>query len=227
MRDWDALVRQHLTGLALESTEKAEVIAELAAHLAETYEGLRARGVPEEIAARQAMLEVPDWKALRLRICAAKKQGDEMPNRIRQVWIPGFLAMTLSSGLLMVLLKNGLQPRIVTWDGLGAILFYVPWLLVLPLLGALSAFISGRAGGSARAMLFCGVFPVLAMAACFFVVFSLSLVIDRNVAFHFKMQGFLNAFVGWVLVPGLALLLGTLPIQILHARVESQRVAGV
>ncbi len=227
MRDWEALVEQHLTGLALEPTERAEVIAELAAHLADTYERLRAQGVPEEIAAQQAMREVPDWKELRLRICAAKEMEDQMPNRVRQVWFPGFLTLTFSSFLLMVLQKNGLQPRIVTWEGVDTILVYVPWLLMLPLLGALGAYISARAGGSTRAILFGGVFPVLAMVACFFVALPFSLVIDRNVAFHFKMQGFLNAFVGWVLVPGLALLLGALPIQILHARLESHRAADV
>jgi len=225
MPDWEAVVEQHLAGLALEPAEIADVIAELAAHLAETYEGLRRQGVPEGIAARQAMLEVPDWKALRLRICAAKKMEDEMPNRIRQMWFPSLLTMTLSSGLLMVLQKNGLHPRIVTWNGLDSIFFYVPWLLTLPLSGALGAYISARAGGSTRAMLFSGVFPVLAMLACFFLVLPFSLVIDRNVAFHFKMQGLLSGLIGWVLVPGVALLLGALPIQILHARqMDSQRV---
>jgi hypothetical protein len=36
MRDWEALVDRHLAGLALEPAERVEVIAELAAHLAET-----------------------------------------------------------------------------------------------------------------------------------------------------------------------------------------------
>ena len=149
-----------------------------------------------------------------------------MHSRVRQLWFPGFLTLTLSIGLLPVLLKLGLQPRIVSWSGPDTILFYVPWLLTLPLFSAVGAYISLRAGGSARAILFSGIFPMLSLAACFFVILPVSIVLDRSIAFHLTLAGFLGLLLSWVVAPGAALLIGALPIQILRAReVNSQRVA--
>jgi hypothetical protein len=55
MRDWEAVVEKHLGGLALEPAERADVIAELAAHLAETCEGLRKQGMTEEEAVQRTL----------------------------------------------------------------------------------------------------------------------------------------------------------------------------
>src|SRR5260370_19151977 len=121
----------------------------------------------------------------------------------------------------------GLGPRSLSGRGPGRILFYALWLLPLPLFGALGAYISLRAGGSARAILFSGIFPMLSLAACFFVILPLSIVLDRSIAFHLTLAGFLGLLLSWVVAPGATLLIGALPIQILHAReVNSQRVAG-
>jgi hypothetical protein len=116
----------------------------------------------------------------------------------------------------------------VSWNGPDTILFYVPWLMTLPLFGALGAYVSLRAGGSARAILFSGLFPLLSLAACFFVILPLSIVLDRTLAFHLTLAGFLGLLLGWVEAPGAALLVGALPIEILHIRrMHSQRVPGV
>jgi hypothetical protein len=107
------------------------------------------------------------------------------------------------------------------------VLFYVPWLLTLPLFGALGAYISLRAGGSARAILFSGIFPMLSLAACFFVILPLSFVLDRSASFQPTLAGFLGLLLSWVVAPGAALLIGALPIQIFHAReIHSQSLPG-
>jgi hypothetical protein len=228
MRDWHELVRQRLSGLALDAEEKEEVQVELAEHLEEVYEDHRRQGMAEELAAQRAMRQVTDWNALQRHIRKAKERENLMHNRVRQLWFPGFLTVTLSMGLLPMLLKLGLPPRIVPWSGPDTILFYVPWLLMLPLFGALGAYISLRAGGSARAILFSGIFPMLSLAACFFVILPLSIVLDRSLAFHLTLSGFLGLLLSWVVAPGAALLIGALPIRIFHAReVNSRRVAGV
>src|SRR6266850_5601931 len=181
----------------------------------------------EELAAQRAMRQVTDCNALQRHIRNAKEREDLMHNRLRQLWFPGFLTLTFSTGLLPMLLKLGLRPRTVSWSGPETILFYVPWLLTLPLFGALGAYISLRAGGSARAILLSGVFPVLSLAACFFVILPLSIVLDRSIAFHLTLAGFLGLLLSWVVAPGAALLIGALPIEILHTRkMHSQRVAG-
>ncbi len=227
MPDWQKLVRKGLSGLKLDATEKEEVHAELAEHLEELYQDHRRQGMSEELAAQRAMRQVTDWNELQRHIRNAKEREDLMHNRVRQLWFPGFLTLTLSVALLPMLLKLGLQPRIVSWSGPDTILFYVPWLLTLPLFGALGAYVSLHAGGSARAILFSGIFPMLSLAACFFVILPLSIVLGRGIAFHLTLAGFLGLLVSWVVAPGAALLIGVLPIQILHAReVNSQRVAG-
>lgn len=227
MHDWRKFLQSKLAGLRLESGAREDVIEELAAHLEEAYEGLSGQGMAEELAAQQAMLQVTDWKALQRSIYAAKKKEEQMPNRVRQVWFPGLLTLTLSMGLLTILLKHRLEPQIVSWDGTETILFYVPWLLTLPLFGALGACLSSRAGGSTKAILFAGVFPVLPLAACLFVILPLSFVLDRDVAHAFRIAAFLRALIEWILVPGAALLMGALPVQIWRShQADSKRLSG-
>jgi len=227
MRDWRKFVQVQLAGLPLSPGTKADVVDELAGHLEEVYEGLRRQGMTEELAAQRTVRQVTDWNALQRHIRNAKEREELMQNRVRQLWFPGFLTLTLSTGLLPMLLKLGLEPRIVSWNGPDTILFCVPWLLTLPLFGAAGAYISLRAGGSARAILFSGIFPMLSLAACFFVILPLSIVLDRSIAFHLTLAGFLGLLLSWVVAPGAALLIGALPIQILHAhKMHSQRVAG-
>ena len=64
MLDWQKLVRQRLSGLALDGPEKNEVHAELAAHLEESYESLRTKGLPEQAAMQQTLAQVADWQDL-------------------------------------------------------------------------------------------------------------------------------------------------------------------
>jgi hypothetical protein len=227
MHDWRKFVQVQFAGLPLSPGTKADVVDELAGHLEEVYEGLCRQGMTEELAAQRAMRQVTDWNALQRHIRNAKEREALMQNRVRQLWFPGLLTVTLSMSLLTMLLRHRLQPQMVSWNGSDTILFYLPWLLTLPLFGALGAYISLRAGGSARAILLSGIFPVLSLAACFFVILPRSFVLDRSGTFHLALAGFLGLLLGWVVVPGAALLIGALPIQILHAReVDSQHVPG-
>jgi hypothetical protein len=50
MPDWQELVRQRLTGLALENADLVEVVEELASHLEDDYESLLHNGMSEEAA---------------------------------------------------------------------------------------------------------------------------------------------------------------------------------
>jgi hypothetical protein len=228
MHDWRKFVQVQLAKLPLSPGTKADVVDELASHLEDVCEGHRRQGMTEELAAQRAMRQVTDWNALQRHIRNAKEREDLMHNRLRRLWFPGFLTLTLSTGLLPVLLKLGLAPQIVSWSGPDTVLLYVPWLLTLPLLGALGAYISLRAGASARAILFSGIFPMLSLAACFFVILPLSFVLDRSVAFHLTLAGFLGLLLSGVVAPGAALLIGALPIEILDTRkMHSRRVPGV
>ena len=213
MRDWGALVEQRLAGLVLEPEEKAEVIAEVAAHLEEICEEMLRQGMTEEEAVRRALSQAGDWQDLRRKILTAKRGEQVMEKRVRQLWVPGFLTLILSMLFLTALQKFGLRPRIV-WSGSNSVLLYMPWLLSLPFFGALGASVSSRAGGSRRTALFVSVFPALALAFAFLFMFPFSATIElitgRPVDFSRVAIVLLRDGIGWILVPGVALLAGGL-----------------
>src|SRR5689334_17019377 len=128
MRDWGELVRQRLSGLALDAQEKDEVHAELAAHLEESYEALLNQGLPEQVAFHRVLSQVTNWRDLQRKIFIAKRSGHIMKKRLHQLWIPGFLTMALSIVFLVTLQNLGLNARMVFWRD-SDIFFYAPWLV--------------------------------------------------------------------------------------------------
>ncbi len=86
MPDWQELVEGQLAGLVLEPVELADVIAELAAHLEESYERFRQEGLLESEAAHRALAQVTDWNDLRRKIRTARSRKDTMTNRMTQLW---------------------------------------------------------------------------------------------------------------------------------------------
>jgi hypothetical protein len=157
MRDWEATVRERLGGLSLETEDGSEVVAELAAHLEETFEQLRRQGVPEESARERALSQVKDWQDLRRRIQTARRKEDVMTDRVKQVWLPGLLTLFLSMMMLMAIEFFGPQPLFVSASGwrmtAPVAVIYVPWLVSMLLIGAIGAYLAGRAGASPRVTL--------------------------------------------------------------------------
>lgn len=219
MPDWQEFVRQRLSGLALDAAEKDEVHAELAAHLEETYETMRREGMSDGEAADRALSQVGDWDDLRRRICSSRTGKDTMTNRVTQLWLPGLLTFSLSMVLLALAQKFGPQPLLLSLDkGTPFLMFYTPWLLTLPLAGAMGAYLSKRAGGSLRMVFASSVFPVVPFAVVFLIAIPVGLVMDHNVANRIVAAAFLSMMVGWVAVPGAALLAGGAIVQRLLSR---------
>ena len=220
MLDWQKLVRQRLSGLALDGPEKDEVHAELAAHLEESYESLRTKGLLEQAAMQQTLAQVADWQDLRRKIQIARTRKENMMNdRVRQLWLPGLLTFMLSTGTLALLQIFGPKPWVVALRGVLPVgLMYVPWLLSLPLVGAMGAFLSYRAGGSRRAIFSSIVFPVMPFLASILLVLPVSLIFDRFIAHNIAPMSLVMALLGWVLLPGVALLAGGLPRQLFFSR---------
>jgi len=230
MRDWEALVEEHLTGLALEPAERAEVIAELAAHLAETCEEWRRQGMTEEEAIRRTLSQVEDWQELCNRIQTARMKENIMTNRVKQFWLPSLLTLLLSMGLLMLVQFFGPNPWVIArrsaWSLIApAAVVYLPWLFSLPVIGAMGAYMSNRAGGSRRAAFSSIVFPVLPYLVFFLVALPVMPIFFND---HYIM--FLALLVGllaWVVAPAAALLAGGLPTQFfLSRRLDTRRTAG-
>jgi hypothetical protein len=103
---------------------------------------------------------------------------------------------------------------------------YVPWLILLPLVGAMGAYLSWRAGGSQRAILSAILFPVLPFLASILVVLPVSLMFDHFIAHNIAPMALFLSLPGWVLAPAVALLAGGLPARLYFSRLASRRVAG-
>ena len=227
MPDWQKLVRRRLSGLAVDFTEREEIHTELAAHLEESYEALCTEGLPEHVAVEKTLAQVSDWKDLQRKIYAARTGKDTMTNRVKQFWLPGLLTFTLSMVLLELVQKFFPQPFILRLDHPPVLLFYMPWLLTLPLAGALGAYLSKRAGGSRRMTLLSSAFPVLPLAAIFLMAIPVGLVLSHTLSHEIVGAAFLTLGIAWVAVPGLILLVGGWLAQLfLSQRSEARRIVS-
>jgi hypothetical protein len=230
MPDWQQIVSSKLSGLALEPEEVTQVLEEVAGHLEEEYQSLLSKDVPEKEAARRALRRVDDWQALKQMIESARKKENPMPKRIAQFWLPAFLTLLLSMVLLAVIQMFGPNPwtRVVAsrwWMPVAVV--YVSWLLFLPLIGALGAYISRRAGGSARAVFFSIVFPTLPYLTFFLIGLPIALILDDRVAHNITIPAFFVGLSAWVIFPAAALLAGGWPVHFFASRrLISSRSAG-
>ena len=229
--DWEELVRTKLAGLAIGPGEKREVIEELAAHLDETCAELRGRGFSDEDAAQHALSEVRDWHDLRCRIQIARRKENIMSNRVKQFWLPGLWTLFLAMVLLEIIQLFGPNPWMPTTGNrlrmMPVAVVYLTWLLALPLIGALGAYLSNRAGGSRRAVFSSIVFPVLPYLAFFVVGLPVALILDDHVAHNITIPAFFVGLSAWVIFPAVALLAGGLPVQLLVSRwLSSRRITG-
>jgi hypothetical protein len=230
MSDWQNLVRQRLTGLALDAPEKDEIHAELAAHLEDAYESLLRNGVCESEATKRALSLADDWQDLRRRIQTARTRENPMSNRVTQLWLPGLLTLFAAMSLLVLIQFFAHNPQIVDladWYRVAPVLvIYLPWLLSLPLIGALGAYLSHRAGASQPVVLLSILSPVLPYLTFFLIGFSLALIFDEHIAYNITFPAFFVGLFAWVFLPGAALLLGGLLVHFLFSRRSSQDTAN-
>jgi hypothetical protein len=135
-----------------------------------------------------------------------------MNKRLRAFWLPGLLMGVLSMGLLLVCLRLGFQPLTFFLHWHHPWQFYLPWLAMLPLLGALGAYLSRRLGGGTSMQWAAGLFPAIALTALGIVFLVIDIIVDVGTGHHtiwHSLCGFGYFVVCWNLAPGAALLLGT------------------
>jgi hypothetical protein len=249
MPDWLELVRQRLSGLALDAGEKEEVHAELAGHLQEFYESLCKEDMPEQTALCKTLAQVADWNELQRRIQIARRKENTMTPCASRLWLPSLVTLLVAMTMLPILERLGLNPhflflrgphgqtyvyRIFTARAIGFTVYTV-WLMLLPFVGALGAYLSSRAGGTRAAIIVSGIFPALA----FFVVLLLVLPFMRFLedglhanarsVFHNLTNepfGRVGVVAGWVLVPGACLLIGVQAYVLISRRLSQRGVAG-
>jgi hypothetical protein len=218
--DFPQYVRERLGALGIGAEREEEVVAELAGHFEDAYEGCLERSATPASAFACAFGEVSNWSRLCREIRRATEE-DPMNERTKNLWLPGLVMLFLSSVLLMYITRFGPFPKMVWLDARQPLLLYVPWLVSLPVFGALGAYWSRRAGGHVRARIAVGVFPVLMLAGAFFMILPIAILFDRNIPFSMFVTSFGLMLLGWVLIPGAALLLGALPFLRNHANETS------
>ena len=207
MRDWQRYVRANLCSLRVNSTEFEEVAQELAAHLEETYERLRLSGLPEGQADLQTRAQAGNWKELNTQLNSAKQEGT-MNARVKRIWIPSLLTLLTCWTILALLIWAGAQPLIWNRAEPRSAILYLPWLLLLPLIGAMGGYLSRREDGAGYQVYVAGTFPALAIAAILAVTFPFAFFVDPRIAPDFKLDSLLAMVLSWVILPGIALCAG-------------------
>jgi hypothetical protein len=220
MPDWQAHVRERLGVLGIGAEREEEVVAELAGHFEDAYEGCLERSATPEHAFAFAFSEVDNWSRLSREIRRATEE-DPMNERTKNLWLPGMVTLFFSSVLLMYITRHGPLPVFVWVDPRVPLLLYVPWLVMLPVFGAAGAYWSRRAGGQVRARIAAGIFPVLMLAAAFIVILPIAIIFDGRGWHVHQWKAFAGLILGWMLIPGAALLLGALPFLRNHANETS------
>jgi hypothetical protein len=233
MPDWSELVREKLATLNLPPSAKEEVISELAAHLEDGYQNEIARGLGESEASQHVLSEV-QWNKLAREIRRATRKEESMNNRSRALWLPASVNLTVAAVLLIILVELGVDARmtrssflaidqlsldhpdhvrlfVLIYKLLGMI--HLSWLLTLPFSAAAGCLMAKRAQASAAVRLIVGLAPSLLWLAVF-VAMSLEFELDRwqfPTGFPLEFSYFALSALGWIVLPSVPLLLGTLP----------------
>ncbi len=219
MHDWAQMVHEQLASLALPDEDAAQVFDELAAHLEEAYQSLRDEGLSEQVAISRVLAEVGDWRVLQRKIESSRNKEFSMTKRVGQFWLPALVTLSLSMAVLALIQIFGPNPWVTTatprgWRFVAPVaVVYVSWLLTLPFIGALGAYLSNRAGGHTRVVFSSIVFPVLPYLAFFLVALPIALILDDHIAHNIMIPAFFVGLCAWVIFPGAALLAGGWPVQ--------------
>ena len=233
MKAEQELIKRRLGNLGLGTRREEEIVRELSEHLADHAAALEARGVARDAAAHEALESVSNWPKLRNEILSAESEETTMNYRTKTLWLPSLGTFTLSMGLLSLLQISGFQPHFFWLSKTGMsmepyLMFYLPWLIVLPLIGAVAAYWSQRAGGKPLHRLLAALAPPIGMLLFIFVIIPLILLLTYMLMPLFLHGGghrgipppTLHAppiiavvafLVSWVLLPAVGLLVGAVP----------------
>jgi len=152
-----------------------------------------------------------------------------MPDRVKQLWLPCLLTFALAMGFLALSQVFGPAPLFIGLRARPNMVptgtIYIPWLLSLPLVGAIGAFVSHRAGGTQRAIFSSVIFPVVPYLVFFAVGGPLAFIFADHIGRNFVLALLVMGLIPWVLLPGVALLAGGLPAQLFLSRRATSRGA--
>ena len=215
MPDDQELVKARLGKLGLGTRREEEIVRELSEHLADHTAALETSGVTRHEAVEVALKGVSNWREFREEILSAETEETNMNYRTKALWLPALCALTLSNVLLATIQIFGplthfswLNPYM---DLRPFYMFLVPWLISQPVVGAVAAYWSRRAGGTVRYQLLAALAPAIALLGVFVFILPFSIMLDKHVANHIRLSAFMLMTLIWVLLPALPLLIGAAP----------------
>ena len=211
MPDWNNLIRERLGRMNLPQPVQDEVVAELSAHLQDIYEEKIAAGAAESSAMEFAFMQVIQGRPLAKEIERAKNKEGIMNDRSKQFWLPALLSLAASMIWLMVIELTAEKLHMPWRYSNIAFMPYVMWIVSLPLIGALSARLSYRAGSTRRACFSAVTFPCMVMFVLWVVLVAYVLARKTPQPIHALSIGYGLFF--WVMLPAGALLAGTWPLS--------------
>ncbi len=197
MPDWTTYVKSRLGTTGLPGEREREIVEELAAHLHD--------------AEQDGICQPPlNWPAFARQIRLAQKETT-MKSRLQTLWIPGLISGLLATVSLAVIQKTGLRPMVTV----GELVLYYPWflwLLLLPPVGAIAAYMSRRAGGSVRMRVLASLFPCIGLLAPFLISSILSMIALLSAGdLALLTMPVWQFMVFWVALPAFLLAFGALP----------------
>jgi len=220
MPDWREIARQRLTPLALDAKRQEEIIVELAGHLEDLYSDLVRQGKSEVEAVQSALSIAVDWEELRREIQLAANEevimnyrlGPAGKRRFKTLWLPGAFTIALSGVLLRLLqIPSAPSPHVFWPQHDMPFIIYWQWFVCLPLVGGIGAYWSRHAGGKLLERALAASFPALALM-CFPGLMLNFVLLFHWIVYHDSLLVPSALFLlGWVVLPGAALLLGALP----------------
>jgi hypothetical protein len=225
VRDWEPAISKRMGGLKLCAEARHDVVRELASHFEQIYEDARERGVGEQQAREQALGSVRDWKRFARDVQYQKETLMTMTPFKRKVVMPGMIALILSGMALWVtssMHRAGSLHVFYPVDAQRYFTFNLPWLIALPIVGAVGAWMSWRNGGKTSERLAAGIFPALTFGwvpiwglVVAVIWLALNLVAPARVSDHAGvaewMMRILSFLVPWVVAPAVSMAVGTLP----------------
>jgi hypothetical protein len=166
---------------------------------------------------------VEDWLKLRQDIEAARREG-AMSERVTKFWMPSLLTLLLSWGTLALLLWAGVRPWTAGATGARGLIVYAPWLMVLPLVGALGAYTARRAKAGGWHVYGAAAFPAVAAALVFLTVFPWAVLVHRNAGPDFRLASLVADTCSRVIFPGIMLCAGAALEGLAETRGKQQRL---
>jgi hypothetical protein len=129
----------------------------------------------------------------------------------KQVGVPVIASVIVATAAMAIDDRFGPPPRVVPFK-YGAVVVHIPWLLALLLISAGATFLARRAGASLSRRLLVALSPALVIGGAVNVLMAFVVTAVGLSGHRVHPIDFIGHFiVGWLVLPAIALLFGSLP----------------